>query len=124
MLSDHQRVVVTGVGAVTPVGNDAATMWDNLVAGRSGVDKIAAFDASQLKVQIAAEVKGFDPQTYMDRRDVRHLDRYAHFATAAAIQAVQDSCLQVADEDPRRVGVIVGSGIGGLNTTLQQYDVL
>ena len=124
MLSDHQRVVVTGVGAVTPVGNDVATMWDNLVAGRSGVDKITSFDASQLKVQIAAEVKGFDPQTYMDRRDVRHLDRYAHFATAAAIQAVQDSCLKVADEDPRRVGVIVGSGIGGLNTTLQQYDVL
>ena len=124
MLTDHQRVVVTGVGAVTPVGNDVPTMWDNLVAGRSGIDKITAFDASQLKVQIAAEVKDFDPQTYMDRRDVRHLDRYAHFATAAAMQAVQNACLQVADEDPRRVGVIVGSGIGGLNTTFQQYEVL
>ena len=65
VLSDHQRVVVTGVGAVTPVGNDVPTMWDNLVAGRSGVDKITGFDASQLKVQIAAEVKGFDPQAYM-----------------------------------------------------------
>ena len=70
MLTDHQRVVVTGVGAVTPVGNDVTTMWDNLVAGRSGVGKITAFDASRLKVQIAAEVKDFDPQTYMERRDV------------------------------------------------------
>lgn len=124
MLTDHQRVVVTGVGAVTPVGNDVATMWDNLVAGRSGVGKITSFDASQLKVQIAGELKDFDPQTYMDRRDVRHLDRYTHLATAAAVQAVQDACLQMADEDPRRVGVIVGSGIGGLHTILQQYDVL
>ena len=112
------------MGAVTPVGNDVASMWDNLVAGRSGVGKITAFDASQLKVRIAAEVKDFDPHAYMDRRDVRHLDRYAHLAVAAAVQAVQDAWLQVADEDPRRVGVIVGSGIGGLQTILQQHVVL
>lgn len=124
MLTDHQRVVVTGMGAVTPVGNEVATMWDKLIAGRSGVGMITAFDASQLKVRIGAEVKGFDPLAYMDRREVRHLDRYAHLAIAAAVQAVQDAGLQVDGEDPRRVGVIVGSGIGGIQTTLQQHHVL
>ena len=124
MLSDHQRVVVTGVGAVTPVGKTVVSMWENLVAGQSGVGKTTAFDASALKVQISAEVKDFDPTTVMDRREVRHSDRYTHFAMAATAEAVHDAGIDFAGVDPRRAGVIVGTGIGGLTTILQQADVL
>jgi 3-oxoacyl-[acyl-carrier-protein] synthase II len=124
LLTDHQRVVVTGVGAVTPVGNDVATMWNNLIAGRNGVGRITSFDASHSKVQIGAEVKDFDPSTAMDRREARHTDRYTHFAVAAAAEAVADAGSHLADADPRRAGVIVGSGIGGIHTILQQHAIL
>jgi 3-oxoacyl-[acyl-carrier-protein] synthase II len=124
VLTDHQRVVVTGMGAVTPVGNDVASMWASLIAGRSGVGLITSLDVSQLKTKIGAEVKGFDPTQFMDRKDVRRSDRYTHFAMAATSQAVADAGLAMGDEDPRRVGVIVGSGIGGIGTMLEQYDVL
>jgi 3-oxoacyl-[acyl-carrier-protein] synthase II len=109
---------------VTPVGNDVATMWDHLIAGRSGVGKITSFDAASFKVGIAAEVKDFDPNATMDRREVRHSDRYLHFAVAAVVEAVRDAGMDFAADDPRRVGVIVGSGIGGLHTILQQAEVL
>ncbi|MEI2692160.1 MAG: beta-ketoacyl-ACP synthase II [Anaerolineae bacterium] len=124
MLTDQQRVVVTGMGAVTPVGNDIAAMWANLMAGRSGVGLISGLDMTQLKTKIGAEVKDFDPALYMDRRDARRTDRYTHFALAATAQAVADAALAMEREDPRRVGVIVGSGIGGVNTMFAQYDVL
>lgn len=124
LLTDHQRIVVTGIGAVTPVGNDVATMWDNLIAGRSGVDRITAFDTTAFKVQIGAEVKNFDPSATMDRREVRHSDRYTHFAVAATVEAVRDAAIDFATCDPRRAGVIVGSGIGGIHTLLQQAEVL
>ncbi len=124
MLTDQQRVVVTGMGAVSPVGNDVPSMWASLVAGRSGVDLVSSLDMSQLKTKIGAEVKDFDPTLYMERKEVRRSDRYSHFALAAASQAVSDAKLVMDSEDPRRVGVIVGSGIGGVGTMFEQYDVL
>jgi 3-oxoacyl-[acyl-carrier-protein] synthase II len=93
VLTDQQRVVVTGMGAVTPVGNDIAAMWANLIAGRSGVGLISSLDMTQLKTKIGAEVKDFDPTLYMERRDARRTDRYTHFALAAAAQAVADAGL-------------------------------
>ncbi len=124
MLTDQQRVVVTGMGAVTPVGNDVAAMWASLIAGRSGVGFITSLDMAQLKTKIGAEVKDFDPTLYMERKDARRTDRYTHFALAAASQAVADAALAMDQEDPRRVGVIVGSGIGGVRTLFEQYDLL
>lgn len=124
MLTDQQRVVVTGMGAVTPVGNDVSTMWANLIAGRSGVGLITHIDMSQYKTKIGAEVKDFDPALFMDRKDARRTDRYTHFALAATAQAVAGAGLSMENEDPRRVGVIVGSGIGGVGTMFEQYDVL
>ncbi len=124
MLTDKQRVVVTGMGAVSPVGNDVPSMWASLVAGRSGVGFISSLDVSQIKTKIGAEVKDFDPTLYMDRKDARRSDRYTHFALAATAQAVADAGLVMDSEDPRRVGVVVGSGIGGINTVFEQYDVM
>lgn len=118
------RVVVTGMGAVTPVGNDVATTWANLIAGRSGVRRITAFDPSPYKTQIAAEVKDFDPLNYMDRREVRRTDRCTQYAVAAVTQAVADARLNMEKEDPRQVGVLIGSGVGGIQTILEQYEVL
>lgn len=124
MLTDQQRVVVTGMGAVSPVGNDVPSMWASLLAGRSGVGLITGIDTTQLKTKIGAEVKDFDATLYMERKDVRRSDRYTHFALAAAAQAVADASLAMEHEDPRRVGVVVGSGIGGVGTMFEQYDVL
>jgi 3-oxoacyl-[acyl-carrier-protein] synthase II len=124
VLTDQQRVVVTGLGVVSPVGNDVASMWASLIAGRSGVDLISSLDTAQLKTKIGAEVKDFDPTLTMDRKDARRSDRYSHFALAAASQAVASANLVMDDEDPRRVGVIVGSGIGGVGTMFEQYDML
>jgi len=122
--ADAGRVVVTGLGAVTPIGNDVPSTWAALLTGRSGVGPITAFDASDLKTRIAAEVKDFDPARYMSRRDARRLDRFAHFATAAVLEAVADAELNMGHQDPYRVGVVIGSGIGGVGTLLEQADVL
>jgi len=124
VLTDKQRVVVTGIGAVSPVGNDVPSMWASLVAGQSGVGLITNLDVSEIRTKIGAEVRDFAPTLYMDRKDARRTDRYTHFAIAAASQAVADAGLDMNHEDPRRVGVIVGSGIGGVNTLFEQYDVL
>jgi 3-oxoacyl-[acyl-carrier-protein] synthase II len=121
---DDQRVVVTGLGAITPIGNDVKTLWAGLVAGRSGAGPITSFDARNCKCQIAAEVKDFDPAAVMSRKDVRHADRYTQFAFAAALQATADAELRLDEEDPSRIGVMIGSGIGGILTLLEQHDVL
>ena len=123
MLTDHQRVVVTGIGAVTPVGNDVASTWDNLVAGRSGVGTITAFDASHLKVRIAAEVKGFDPLKYQTAKDVKKTDRFVQFGIACAKMALEDSKLDLSIEDVHKIGILVGSGIGGLRVIEEQHKV-
>ena len=111
-----KRVVVTGVGAVTPIGNDAKTFWSNIKAGVNGVDMVTSFDASELKTQIAGEVKDFDILQYVDKKEARKMDKFTQFAIAAADEAVKDSGLDMEKEDPWRVGCITGSGIGGILT--------
>ncbi|MFC4161288.1 beta-ketoacyl-ACP synthase II [Chitinimonas lacunae] len=109
-----RRVVVTGLGLISPIGNDVATGWANLVAGTSGVTKITRFDTSDLACQIAAEVKDFDVTQYMTPKDARRMDYFMHYGIAAAFQAAADAGLDGADIDPTRIGVNIGSGIGGL----------
>ncbi|MCI8998985.1 MAG: beta-ketoacyl-ACP synthase II [Muribaculaceae bacterium] len=112
-----KRVVVTGLGAITPIGNDVETTWNNAVAGKSGAGPITHFDASKFKTQFACEVKGYDANAHFDRKKLRQLDLYAQYAMVAARQAVADSGLEEAPNlDRNRVGVIVAAGIGGLHT--------
>src|SRR5207237_9958024 len=109
-----RRVVVTGVGAITPVGNDVAATWRALIAGTSGAAPITKFDASNFPVRFACEVKNFDPLEYMDRKEAKRADPYTQYAVAGAVQAMKDAGLsELNGIDPDRVGVILGSGIGG-----------
>ncbi|MCB0230554.1 MAG: beta-ketoacyl-[acyl-carrier-protein] synthase II, partial [Anaerolineae bacterium] len=124
MVYEQRRVVVTGMGAITPVGNDPDTMWGNLIAGKSGIGPITLFDASNFNVRFAGEVKDFNPQDYMEHREIRRSDRYTHFATAATVQAMRQANLQMEEEDPRRVGMVIGTGIGGIRTLLDGYNTL
>jgi 3-oxoacyl-[acyl-carrier-protein] synthase II len=117
-----RRAVITGLGAVTPVGNDVPTTWQNLVDGRSGVDVISRFDASEYPVNIAAEVKDFDPTLAMPAKEVRKTGPDVHYGVAAAMEAARDSGLQVSDAS--RAGVIIGSAVGGLPQVLAQQKVL
>ena len=119
----HRRVVVTGLGAVTPVGNDVTTTWQSLLAGRSGAADITKFDASKYSVRFACEVKGFDPLTYMDRKEAKRADPYAHFAVAASLQAAADAGITPGSVAPESMGVIIGSGIGGIRSFEDQHDV-
>jgi 3-oxoacyl-[acyl-carrier-protein] synthase II len=111
-----KRIVITGIGAVTPIGNTLETYWNNLVAGVSGAAPITLFDASKFKTRFACEAKNFDPHIYIDKKDARKLDRYTQLSIAAADQAVFDSGMQVDQLNKNRVGVIFGSGIGGFGT--------
>lgn len=111
-----KRVVITGLGAVTPVGNDVAAMWQSMVAGKSGVGPITQFDAALFRTQIAAEVKDFDPSALLDKKESRRLDRYAQLTLVAADEALRDSGLDLPHENLDRIGVIWGSGMGGLQT--------
>lgn len=115
-----KRVVITGLGALTPVGNSAPETWRALVNGENGIAPITAFDASQYKTQFAGEVKGFDPTTVIDKKEVRRMDRYAQFSVCVADEALRDSGLDLKKENRSRVGVIWGSGMGGLLTTEEQ----
>jgi 3-oxoacyl-[acyl-carrier-protein] synthase II len=117
-----RRAVITGLGAVTPVGNDAPSTWSNLVAGVSGVDVISRFDADEFPVNIAAEVKGFDPSNAMPVKEVRKTGLDVHYGVAAAMEAARDAEFQVTE--PSRVGVIIGSAVGGLPQILDQQKVL
>ncbi len=110
------RVVVTGLGALTPVGNTVDEAWKNLLAGKSGAAPITLFDPSKFKTQFACEVKGFDPLAYIDRKDARKMDRCTQLGMAAAMQAVEDSKMDLDKEDKNRIGVIYGIGIGGIQT--------
>ncbi len=121
----RRRVVVTGLGCVTPVGNDVATTWQALLDGKSGGGPITRFDATQFKVRFACEAKGFDPTAYMDRKEVKRSDLYTQFAVAGAVQAMRDAGFaDGVGYDPLRTGVIVGSGIGGISTFEAQHNVL
>jgi len=117
-----RRVVVTGMGAITPIGNDVPSYWASLIAGRSGIDHIRSFDPSRLDSRIAGEVKGFDADQVMPRKEVRRNDRYVHFAWAASAEALRDAGLPnpiIDDSEAERTGVIIGSGIGGINTMIR-----
>ena len=115
-----RRVVITGLGALTPLGNSAQETWQSLVKGVSGIAPITSFDASLFKTHFAGEVKGFDPTTLIDRKDARKMDRYAQFSVCVADEALRDSGLNLENEDRSRVGVIWGSGMGGLQTTEEE----
>ena len=119
-----RRVVVTGMGAVTPVGNDVATMWHSLIEGRSGAAPITHFDASTFDVRFACEVKGFDPLQFMDRKEAKRADQFTQYAVAAAKEAMQHAGFGDGNGyDPFNTGVIIGSGIGGLKIFEEQHDV-
>lgn len=119
----RRRVVVTGLGAVTPVGNDVATTWQALLAGKSGAADITRFDATGYSARFACEVKWFDPLAYMDRKEAKRADVYAQFAVAAALQAVADAGIAPGAIAPETMGVIIGSGIGGIRSFEDQHDV-
>ncbi|MEY3721564.1 MAG: beta-ketoacyl-ACP synthase [Pseudomonadota bacterium] len=112
--SKQRRVVVTGLGCVSPVGNTVAAAWETLLAGRSGIATITRFDASAFSTHFAGEVKGFNVEDYIPGKEARHMDTFIHYGMAAGMQAIQDSGLVVSEENAERIGVIVGSGIGGL----------
>lgn len=118
-----KRVVVTGLGAVTPVGNNTQDTWNSIKNGVCGIDRISKFDTSDLKVNVAAEVKDFDPTLYIEKRDLRKTDLYTQYAVAAAAQAVQDSGIK-GKVDPERFGVYVGSGIGGMQSFTANCEAL
>ena len=111
-----KRVVVTGLGALTPVGNTVAETWENLKKGVSGAGPITHFDASKFKTQFACEVKGFKAADYIDRKEARKMDLYEQYALVAAMEAVKDSGMNLEAVDKNRIGVILGVGIGGIHT--------
>lgn len=113
-MTEKRRVVVTGLGLVTPLGIGVEASWKSAIEGRSGIGPITQFDASQLPVRIAGEVKGFDPSLYIEAKEIKKMDRFIHFAMAAATMAVEDSGLKITDGNAERVGVIIGAGMGGL----------
>lgn len=120
-----QRVVITGMGVITSLGQDLNTLWDNLMAGKSGVSEIEAFDTSEYTTKIAASIKDFNPEDYIERKDARKMDRFVQFAVAASKLALEDSGLVIGENaDAERVGVSVGSGIGGLGTWEDQHNAL
>ncbi|MCA8921436.1 MAG: beta-ketoacyl-ACP synthase II [Planctomycetes bacterium] len=120
----RRRVVVTGVGAVSPLGVGAEALWSGVKAGQSGIGPITLFDTGDFPVTFAGEVSGFDPEAYFEKKEVRHLDRVTQFAMVASREAVKDSGLDLGAEDTTRIGAIIGSGIGGLDTTEKQVLTL
>lgn len=119
-----KRVVITGVGAITPIGKNSAEFWKAVKDGVCGVDKITLFDAENFKCKIAAEVKDFDPNEYIDKKEARKMDRYTQFGVIAADEAMKNSGLDMEKEDPWRIGVITGSGVGGIETLAEQHQNL
>ena len=119
-----RRVVVTGIGTVTPIGNDTKTFWQNIKDGVNGIDLVQGIDASEMKTKIAGEIKELDVTEFIDKREVRKMDRYTQFALIAAAEAMADSGLDMEKEDPWRVGCITGTGIGGILTFEEQHSNL
>ncbi len=109
---------------MSPIGNDVSTFWDRLIAGQSGISRIESMDVSEYPCQIAGEVKDFNPEQYMDKKEARRFDRFTQFAVAASVQAMQDAALHITDENAERCGVYIGSGIGGIHTLLDNYKLL
>ena len=116
-----RRVVVTGLGAITPIGNSVPEFWEGIKTGKVGIGEITKFDTSDYKVKIAAEVKDFEPKNYMDFKAAKRMEPFSQYAVAAAMEASKDAGIDMEQEDPFRVGVIVGSGIGSLQTVEREY---
>lgn len=121
--SVNKRVVVTGLGAITPIGNTLAEYWEGLLSGRNGIAPITLFDASRHDCRFAGEVKGFDPIDYMDRKEAKRMDRFAQFAVAASKQALADANFTITDLNAEQVGVLIGTGIGGLKVLEDQQEI-
>jgi 3-oxoacyl-[acyl-carrier-protein] synthase II len=119
-----RRVVITGLGVVSPIGNDVKSNWEGLLSGRSGIGPITRFDASRTDTKIAAEVKGFDPEKYVEKKEVKKMDLFIQYSIACAQQAADDSGLKFPLADPERVGVIVGAGLGGLPTIEETHSLV
>lgn len=119
---NKRRVVVTGVGAVTPLGNDVESTWSNILAGKSGVGHLTRLNPDDYPAKVVAEVKEFNVENFIDKKDARKMDRFTHYAVAASLMAVKDSGLDINEQNSHRVGVWIGSGIGGMETFEQQYE--
>ncbi|WP_421656854.1 beta-ketoacyl-ACP synthase II [Leptothermofonsia sp. ETS-13] len=120
---DRKRVVVTGLGAITPIGNTLTEYWEGLMSGRNGIGPITLFDASRHDCRIAGEVKGFDPYAYLDRKDAKRMDRFAQFAISASQQAITDAQFVINDLNAEQIGVLIGTGIGGLKVLEDQQEI-
>ena len=123
-MANERRIVITGLGAVTPLGIGTDKYWNGLMTGRSGVNLVENFDCSAISTRIAAQVKGFDPENYLERKEAKRMDRFAQFAAAASQMAVSDANLPINDQTRARVGVFIGSGIGGIQTFEDQHRKL
>ena len=123
-MHNNRRVVITGVGALSPVGNSVPDIWEALLAGKSGIAPITFFDTSNLAVGIAGEVKGFDPEAYIDPKDARHMDRSVHFALAATKEAMADARLEITEDIADRAGIVFGTGGGGMGSLIDQQHVM
>ena len=117
-----RRVVITGMGAITPIGNDVASTWESAVNGKSGVGPLTRIDSNDYPAKVAAEIKDFDVETYMDKKEARKMDRFTQYAVAASFMAVRDANLEITDEIAPRTGVWIGSGIGGMETFERDGD--
>ena len=124
MSNANNRVVVTGIGVLSPLGLNAATMWEGLIAGKSGIDYITLFDTQRHETKFAGEVKGFEPTNYMSPKDARRMDRFAQLAVAASLQAVEQAGIKVNPNNQDSIGIIIGSGIGGLTSLFEQTKIL
>ncbi|MBQ4421560.1 MAG: beta-ketoacyl-ACP synthase II [Schwartzia sp.] len=118
------RVVLTGIGVISPIGSGKDAFWEALLAGKNGIERITRFDASECASQIAGEVKDFNPEDFIDKKEVKRMDRYTQFAVAASKMAVEDAGLDLASEDRDRIGTYIGSGVGGIDTLHSQYKKL
>ena len=120
----NNRVVITGIGVLSPLGMDLTSNWEGLIAGKSGIDYITLFDTESFETKFAGEVKGFEPTNHINRKDARHMDRFTQMAVVASFQAVEQSGIQIDHSNEDNIGIIIGSGIGGLTTMFQQARIL
>jgi 3-oxoacyl-[acyl-carrier-protein] synthase II len=119
---NNKRVVVTGLGAVTPLGNNVESTWNGILEGKTGIGPLTRLDADDYPAKVAAELKDFEIEEYVERKEARKMDRFTHYAVAASMMAVKDSKLEISDENAHRIGVWIGSGIGGMETFENQYE--
>ncbi len=124
MTMPKKRVVITGVGAVTPLGSDASSTWSALIEGKSGVGPLTRVNPDDYPAKVAAEIKDFDPEKYVHKKEARKMDKFAQYAVAASLMAVEDSGLKITEENAERIGVWIGSGIGGMETWETQFETL